>query len=202
MSSIKLIVGLANPGSQYQDTRHNAGAWYLEELARSYQITLKTESKFHGFFGRGLIGSHDVKLLIPTTFMNLSGKAIQAVANFYKIEPEKILIAHDELDIAPGTLKLKKGGGHGGHNGLRDTITKLGNQKDFIRLRVGIGHPGHKSKVSGYVLNKPTTDEKIAIIRAVDEAVRETETLLRGDWDSAVRRLHSLESPLAPKDKQ
>ncbi len=197
MSSIKLIVGLANPGSQYQDTRHNAGAWYVEELARSYQIQLKTESKFHGLFGKGMIGGYEVKLLIPTTFMNLSGKAIQAVANFYKIQPEEILVAHDELDIVPGTLKLKKGGGHGGHNGLRDTISKLGNNKEFMRLRVGIGHPGHKSKVTGYVLNKPSADERNAINIAIDESVRETETLLQGDWDIAVQRLHSLESPLA-----
>ena len=198
MSSIKLIVGLANPGSQYQDTRHNAGAWYLEELARAYQISLKVESKFHGLFGKGFINGHEIKLLIPTTFMNLSGKAIQAVANFYKIEPEEILIAHDELDIDPGTLKRKKGGGHGGHNGLRDTISRLANNKEFMRLRVGIGHPGHKSKVTGYVLNKPTADERNAINIAIDEAIRETPTLLQGDWDKAVQRLHSLTSPLSP----
>ncbi len=196
VSGIKLIVGLANPGSQYQDTRHNAGAWYVQELARCYQIQLKSESKFHALVGKGLIGGYEVKLLIPTTFMNLSGKAIQAVANFYKIQPEEILVAHDELDVDAGTLKLKKGGGHGGHNGLRDTISKLGNNKDFLRLRVGIGHPGHKSKVTGYVLNKPTSDEKNAINIAIDEAVRETETLLKGDWDLAVQRLHSLTSPL------
>lgn len=197
MSSIKLIVGLANPGSQYQNTRHNAGAWYLEQLAQSYSIDLKADSKFHGFFGKGFINGHEVKLLIPTTFMNLSGKAIQAVANFYKIEAEEILIAHDELDIPPGTLKLKIGGGHGGHNGLRDTISKLANNKEFKRLRVGIGHPGHKSKVSGFVLNQPTLDEKNAITIAIDEAVRETPTLLDGQWDNAVQRLHSLTSPLA-----
>ena len=192
MSSIKLIVGLANPGSQYQDTRHNAGAWYVEELARAYNIPFKVESKFHGHFAKGLIGSEDIKLLIPTTFMNVSGKAIQAVANFYKIEPEEILVAHDELDIDPGTLKLKKGGGHGGHNGLRDTVSKLGNNKDFMRLRVGIGHPGHKSQVTNYVLGKPSPDDRNAINLAIDEAVRETPTLLSGDWDKAVQRLHSV----------
>lgn len=192
MSSIKLIVGLANPGSQYQDTRHNAGAWYVEELARAYNIPFKVESKFHGLFAKGLIGSEEIKLLIPTTFMNVSGKAIQAVANFYKIAPEEILVAHDELDIDPGTLKLKKGGGHGGHNGLRDTISKLGNNKDFIRLRVGIGHPGHKSQVTGYVLGRPSPDDRNAINLAIDEAVRETPTLLNGDWDKAVQRLHSV----------
>lgn len=199
MSNIKLIVGLANPGSQYQHTRHNAGAWYLEQLARTYSIDLKADSKFHGFFGKGLIGGHEVKLLIPTTFMNLSGKAIQAVAQFYKIAAEEILIAHDELDIDPGTLKLKIGGGHGGHNGLRDTIEKLANNKQFKRLRVGIGHPGHKSKVTGFVLNQPNADEKNAIEIAIDEAVRETPTLLEGQWDIAVQRLHSLVSPLTDK---
>lgn len=195
MSSIKLIVGLANPGTQYDGTRHNAGAWYVEELARAYSIPLKVESKFHGLFGKGFIDGHEVMLLIPTTFMNLSGKAIQAVANFYKVEPEQILVAHDELDIDPGTLKLKKGGGHGGHNGLRDTISSLGNNKEFMRLRVGIGHPGHKNQVTGYVLSKPSPEDRNAIILAIDEAVRETGTLLNGDWDKAVHRLHSVTPP-------
>lgn len=195
MTSIKLIVGLANPGSQYQDTRHNAGAWYIEELARAYQIQLKPEGKFYGVFGKGIIANQDVKLLIPTTFMNLSGKSILAVAQFYKILPEEILIAHDELDIEPGTLKLKRGGGHGGHNGLRDTISKLSNNKEFVRLRVGIGHPGHKSQVTGYVLGKPSLDDRNAINIAIDEAIRETPTLLQGEWDKAVQRLHSLTPP-------
>ncbi len=196
MSAIKLIVGLANPGSQYQDTRHNAGAWFVEQLARSYQIPLNSDSKHFGFTGRGLINSRDVRLLIPTTYMNLSGKAIASIAQFYKIEPEEILVAHDELDIAPGEIRLKKGGGHGGHNGLRDTIAKLGNNKNFYRLRVGIGHPGDKSQVTGFVLGKPPAKERNNIESAIDEAIRSIDDILSGNHDKAMQYLHSLKSPV------
>ncbi|WP_256489323.1 aminoacyl-tRNA hydrolase [Pleionea sp. CnH1-48] len=193
MSSIKLIVGLANPGSQYEDTRHNAGAWFIEELARSYQISLSSESKFSGLTGRGLIHNQDIRLLIPTTFMNLSGQAVGAMANFFKLAPENILVAHDELDIGPGQIRLKKGGGHGGHNGLRDIIAKLGNQKDFYRLRVGIGHPGDKNKVTNFVLGKPPAKERKAIDDAVYEAVRSIEPIITGAHDKAMQHLHSLD---------
>ncbi len=194
MSTIKLIVGLANPGSQYQDTRHNAGAWFVEELARSYQISLNTESKFFGLTGRGLINGRDTRLLIPTTFMNLSGKAVSAMAQFFKLEPEEILVAHDELDINPGEIRLKKGGGHGGHNGLRDIIAQLGNQKNFYRLRVGIGHPGDKNKVTGFVLGKPSASERKHIDDAVYEAVRNIDDILSGNHDKAMQYLHSLKA--------
>ncbi len=192
MSQIKLIVGLANPGPQYQDTRHNAGAWFIEELARSFQVSLSPDSKFFGSIGRSMIANTDVRLLIPSTFMNLSGKSIAAVAQFFKLEPENILVAHDELDIAPGEVRLKKGGGHGGHNGLRDTISSLGNDNNFYRLRVGIGHPGNKSQVTGYVLGKPAKEDREKIDQAIYESVRTIETIVKGEHDKAMQYLHSL----------
>ena len=192
MSRIKLIVGLANPGSQYQDTRHNAGAWFVEELARQHQISLSPDSKYFGLTGRGNIGSNDVRLLIPTTFMNLSGKAVAAMTNFFKWSLEDILVAHDELDINPGEIRLKKGGGHGGHNGLRDIIAKHGNQKDFYRLRVGIGHPGDKNKVTGFVLGKPSAKERDNIDSAIYEATRSIDDIITGQHDKAMQTLHSL----------
>ena len=156
MTAIKLIVGLGNPGSEYRGTRHNAGADFVEELARQCSTSLQGESKFFGLAGRVTLSGHDLRLLIPTTFMNRSGKAVAAMAGFFKIAPEEILVAHDELDIPPGTARFKQGGGHGGHNGLRDIVPALGNNKDFYRLRIGIGHPGHASKVTGYVLGAPS----------------------------------------------
>lgn len=145
-NQIRLLVGLANPGPEYARTRHNAGAWVVEELARVHNISLREESKYYGLTGRIMANGQDLRLLIPTTFMNLSGKSVAALANFYQIKPEEILVAHDELDLPPGVAKFKKGGGHGGHNGLRDIISKMGNNKDFYRLRVGIGHPATRIK--------------------------------------------------------
>ena len=147
MAGFRLLVGLGNPGSEYENTRHNAGAQWIEALARMSQCSLRTEKKFFGQFGKVFIGGQECYLLIPTTYMNLSGKAVQAVCQFYKISPQEVLVVHDELDIAPGTVKLKKSGGHGGHNGLKDIISKLGNNRDFGRVRIGIGHPGHASQV-------------------------------------------------------
>ena len=196
-NSIRLIVGLANPGPEYSRTRHNAGAWLIEELARMHNVVLKSESKFFGLTGRIQQNGQDMRLLIPTTFMNLSGKAIAAMANFYGIEPEEILVVHDELDLPPGVAKLKKGGGHGGHNGLKDTISKLGNNKEFYRLRVGIGHPGDKNKVSGYVLGKAPEKEQRAIDEAVDEASRCIDILLKDGITKAMNRLHTFKAEVA-----
>ena len=191
---VKLIVGLGNPGSEYEATRHNAGAWFVEQLAKDFNIQLKADKKFFGLAGQGNIHGNMVWLLFPTTFMNKSGQAVQALANFYKIKPEEILVAHDELDIPVGTAKLKTGGGHGGQNGLRDIIASLGNQKGFHRLRIGIDHPGDKSKVTGHVLGRPASAEKDKMIAVIDEASRVLPDILDGDWAKAMNRLHSFKA--------
>ncbi|MGK2889338.1 MAG: aminoacyl-tRNA hydrolase [Candidatus Malihini olakiniferum] len=191
MSSIKLIVGLANLGAEYAATRHNAGKWYVDQLTEAYRQSLKEEAKFFGYTARLNLAGQDVRLLVPTTFMNLSGKAVAAMATFYRIQPDEILVAHDELDLFPGIAKLKLGGGHGGHNGLKDIISKLGNNPNFYRLRIGIGHPGDKSKVTGFVLGKPPASEQTLIDGAIEEAIRCTEILLKYDMVKAMRRLHS-----------
>ncbi|MGP4123311.1 MAG: aminoacyl-tRNA hydrolase [Sodalis sp. (in: enterobacteria)] len=189
--TIKLIIGLANPGAEYARTRHNAGAWYVELLAERYQKTLKEESKFYGYTGRLMLGSNNIHLLVPTTFMNLSGKAMAAMIAFYRIAPEEILVAHDELTLLPGRAQLKMGGGHGGHNGLKDIISRLGSNRFFHRLRIGIGHPGEKNKVVGFVLGKPPAVELQLIDSAIDEAVRCTEILITKDAGKAMNRLHA-----------
>ncbi|MDQ5891669.1 MAG: peptidyl-tRNA hydrolase, family, partial [Pseudomonadota bacterium] len=155
---------------------------------------LKEESKFFGYTSRLNLAGQDVRLLVPTTFMNLSGKAVAAMATFYRIQPDEILVAHDELDLLPGIAKLKLGGGHGGHNGLKDIISKLGNNPNFHRLRIGIGHPGDKSKVTGFVLGKPPTSEQTLIDDAIDEAVRCTEILMKEDMIKAMNRLHAFKA--------
>ncbi|WP_445400268.1 aminoacyl-tRNA hydrolase [Zobellella sp. An-6] len=191
MHPIELIVGLGNPGPEYAHTRHNAGAWYLAELARLHGGQLKEEAKFFGWTGRVRIAGRDVRLLIPATFMNRSGKAVAAMANFYQIPPEAILVAHDELDLPPGSARFKQGGGHGGHNGLKDIISCLGNSKDFYRLRLGIGHPGHKSQVAGFVLTKAPATEQSLLDATVDEAVRATDMLFSEGMIKAMNRLHA-----------
>lgn len=193
-NEVKLIVGLGNPGPDYADTRHNAGAFFVAEIARQYNCPLQLETKFFGHSAKFSLNNKDIRLLIPSTFMNLSGQAIAAIANFYKIAAENILVAHDELDLPPGTLKLKQGGGHGGHNGLRDTISKLANNKGFLRLRIGIGHPGHASKVTGYVLKKAPIVEFQQIEDTISEAVKWLPEICSGDrndWAKAMNHLHS-----------
>ncbi|MGL5387691.1 MAG: aminoacyl-tRNA hydrolase [Serratia sp. (in: enterobacteria)] len=194
MSSIKLIVGLANPGAEYAQTRHNAGAWYVDLLAQRHNQPLKEESKFFGYTARLNLAGNDVRLLVPTTFMNLSGKAVGALATFYRILPEEILVAHDELDLPPGVAKLKLGGSNGGHNGLKDIQSKLGNNPNFYRLRIGIGHPGDKNKVVGFVLGKPLASEQTLIDDAIDESLRCTEILLKEGMTKAMNRLHAFKA--------
>jgi PTH1 family peptidyl-tRNA hydrolase len=194
MTGIRLIVGLGNPGQAYEGTRHNAGAFFIAELARRAGVTLATESKFFGQMARVSLGDSDLRLLTPSTFMNESGKSVAAAANFFRIPSDEILIAHDELDIPPGQARFKQGGGHGGHNGLRDIIPALGGKQDFHRLRIGIGHPGHASKVSGYVLTKPSAGDKQAIDQIIDEAVDALPLLLKGDPVKAMTRLHSIDT--------
>jgi len=191
VSAIQLIVGLGNPGREYEDTRHNAGAWFVAQLAQQQRCALNNDSKFSGLTGRINVAGQDIKLLIPTTFMNLSGQAVAAAAAFYKIPVEAVLVAHDELDIAPGNARLKVGGGHGGHNGLRDIINKFGNQNNFHRLRIGIGHPGSAEKVVGYVLNKPSSDERISIDAAIAAALNILPLAASGQWSRAMNELHT-----------
>jgi PTH1 family peptidyl-tRNA hydrolase len=193
-TTIKMLVGLANPGPEYAHTRHNAGQWYLNQLASQENIQLKAEAKFYGLTGRIQFAGNDIRLLVPTTFMNLSGKSVAAMANFYRIKPEEILVAHDELDLPPGVAKFKLGGGHGGHNGLRDIISKLGNNKNFYRLRIGIGHPGDKNRVSGFVLGKASRGEQDLIDQSIDEAARCTPILGQDGLAKAMNRLHSFKA--------
>ena len=189
---VELIVGLGNPGPNYERTRHNAGADLVLELAKSLHVELKHESKFFGDTARVTLDGHDVRLLIPSTFMNLSGKSVNGLAKFYQIVPENILVVHDELDLSPGVSRFKKGGGHGGHNGLRDTIKCLGNNKDFARLRIGIGHPGNAKQVADYVLKKASPDDQQLIINSIDDALRALPLAVTGEWEKAMLKLHSV----------
>ena len=191
MSEIKLIVGLGNPGDKYADTRHNAGEWLIDRLARRFNVTLNAENKFFGNVGKTLMNGKEIRFLVPTTFMNLSGKAVGELANFYRIKPEEILVLHDELDLPPGSVKLKLGGGHGGHNGLKDIVAALGNNNNFYRLRIGIGHPGHRDLVAGYVVNKPSPSEREALEKALDEAANCVELLFKDGIVKATNRLNS-----------
>lgn len=188
---VELIVGLGNPGPNYERTRHNAGADLVLELAKSLHVELKHESKFFGDTARVTLHGHDVRLLIPSTFMNLSGKSINALAKFYQIAPEAILVVHDELDKPPGEARFKKGGGHGGHNGLRDTIKCLGNNKEFARLRIGIGHPGNAKQVADYVLKKASPNDQQLIVNSIDDALRALPLAVAGEWEKAMLKLHS-----------
>ena len=188
---VELIVGLGNPGPNYERTRHNAGADLVLELAKSLHVELKYESKFFGDTARVILGGYAVRLLIPSTFMNLSGKSINALAKFYQIAPEAILVVHDELDKPPGEARFKKGGGHGGHNGLRDTIKCLGNNKEFARLRIGIGHPGNARQVADYVLKKASPNDQQLIVNSIDDALRALPLAVAGEWEKAMLKLHS-----------
>lgn len=174
---IRLIVGLGNPGAEYDETRHNAGAWLIATLCQQYQLSLKIESKFNAQLAVWPFGGKDYKVLLPLTYMNHSGQAVGSIAKYYQIPASSILIAHDELDIAPGQFQLKFGGGHAGHNGLKDIIHHL-QSRDFYRIRLGIGHPGHKDAVTDYVLNKPSREDKQKIRTAIQEAMTALQKLI------------------------
>jgi PTH1 family peptidyl-tRNA hydrolase len=190
-TSIQLVVGLGNPGPEYRNTRHNAGDWFVQELANQHNISLRAEKKYFGLYGKGQIAGQTVHLLIPTTFMNKSGQSVAALANFYNIPVDNILVAHDELDLLPGVGKIKKGGGHGGHNGLKDIIARMANNREFYRLRIGIGHPGHKDRVTGHVLGKAPANEQNKIEQVIIEATRCFDIWLKDDLKKAQNRLHS-----------
>lgn len=186
---IKLIVGLGNPGAKYDQTRHNAGFWFLDELARQYQGNFRSEKKLSANVCKVNIDAQPIWLQKPQTFMNLSGRAVQQISTFYKFKPGQILVAHDEIDLPVGRMKLKRAGGHGGHNGLRDIISHIG--KDFWRLRIGVDHPGKKDDVVDYVLQKASKKEQREIDAGIDEASRLASDFASGDMEHAMHELHS-----------
>jgi len=190
--AIKLIVGLGNPGKDYQSHRHNVGFWFCDVLAHLYTGSFKKESKFFGEVTQVNIAGAMIRLLKPSTYMNASGQSIQSLTKFYQIEVDEILVVHDELDLDPGVARLKLSGGHGGHNGLRDTIKALGS-KDFYRLRLGIGHPGDKSMVADFVLHSPKKSELELIQNAMTDALQVIEKIVKGDAESAMQTLHTKE---------
>lgn len=191
---IKLFVGLGNPGLDYAATRHNAGFWWIDELARELKVTLNMDKSYHGYVARTTVGAQTVWLLQPQTFMNLSGKSVAGLARFFKIAPEEILVAHDELDIAPGQMKLKLGGSHAGHNGLRDIHAQLGSA-NYWRLRIGVGHPGVKSEVINWVLKKPSLDDRIAIDQGIARSLKAVPDMIKGDMDKATMVVHTSKPP-------
>lgn len=187
---LRVIVGLGNPGPKYTETRHNAGFWFIEEVARKYSATFRPDKKFHGEVAKISLEGKEIWLLKPGTFMNRSGLSVQSLLSFYRFTAEQLLVAHDEIDLPPGTAKLKTGGGHGGHNGLRDIISQLGS-KDFHRLRIGVGHPGSKDQVVDYVLHDASRDDRILIDRDIDDAVSVMPELASGALEQAMQKLHS-----------
>ncbi len=191
---IKLFVGLGNPGPDYESTRHNAGFWWLDEVARELKAPLVMDKSYYGLVARTSVNGQTVWLLEPQTFMNLCGKSVAALARFFKIQPQEILVAHDELDIVPGEAKLKLGGSHAGHNGLRDIHAQLGTD-NYWRLRLGVGHPGVKSEVIHWVLKKPSLDHRIAIDQSIDRAVKALPYFLSGDMDKATMLIHTSKPP-------
>ena len=190
MSAIRLIVGLGNPGTQYEGTRHNAGAFFVRRLAAQCGLTLAADRNALGESARGTVAGHDLRLLIPETFMNESGRSVAAMARYYRIEPDAILIAHDELDIPPGESRFKYDGGHGGHNGLKSIIANIGTNA-FWRLRIGIGHPGDKNKVKGYVLNRPQKIEEGQINNAILKGYQNLSYMIHGEFEKAMLNLHT-----------
>ncbi len=189
--AIRLIVGLGNPGPEYAGTRHNAGADLVEALAAAGGERLREEKRFRGLTGRITLGGADVRLLIPTTFMNRSGEAVVPFLTFYRLQPAAMLVAHDELDLPPGAVRLKRGGGHGGNNGLRDIIRALGGEQGFGRLRLGVGHPGDKARVTGHLLSRAPDADRELIAAAMEEALPILPLLVTGDWERAMTELHT-----------
>ncbi|MCL2875016.1 MAG: aminoacyl-tRNA hydrolase [Betaproteobacteria bacterium] len=194
----RLIVGLGNPGAGYAKTRHNAGFWFCEGLACDLGAHFSFESRFHGFVASVREGSRPpLWLLMPQTYMNRSGQSVVALARFYRILPDEILVIHDDLDLPPGQMRLKLGGGSGGHNGLKDTTAHLG-VPDYWRLRIGIGHPGDRDEVTNYVLKPPRQEERVSILEAIDRALAAWPLLANGDWEKAVQRLNTRPKPPKP----
>ncbi len=198
-TALRLIVGLGNPGPDYSETRHNAGFWFCERLARELGAAFSRESRYHGLVAKARVDGRDLWLLQPQTFMNRSGQAVQALAHFYRIAPAEMLVVHDELDIPPGQLRFKFGGGLGGHNGLKDITSHLGTQ-DYWRLRIGIGHPGDRNDVVNYVLKPPRKEEAGEIDAAIDRALLAWPLLAKSDFNAATQRINS--KPAPPKKEE
>jgi len=189
LSGIGLIVGLGNPGDQYEDTRHNAGFWLVDRLADRFGLQLRPDNKFFGQTGKLSLPAVDSWLLKPMTFMNRSGQSTSALTRFYRLAPEQVLVVHDELDLPAGSVRLKKGGGHGGHNGLRDIISALGS-REFYRLRLGTDHPGHRDQVTDYVLSRPSREDQQRIEQAIDTSIDHIEDLLEGNFQRFMNEVH------------
>jgi len=189
--SIKLIVGLGNPGHEYEGTRHNSGATFVAELTHKFGSPLSPETKFHGLTSRARIANKEIRILLPTTFYNNSGQSVASLANFFKILPEEILVVHDELDLPPGTARLKQGGGAGGNNGIKSITSSLGNQNNFNRLRIGIGHPGSAAQVTNYVLKKAPVSDRNLIEDSMLNAIAILPLIADGEWEKAMNALHS-----------
>lgn len=196
MTAIRLIAGLGNPTRQHERDRHNAGFWLLERYASAGGLSFSKDSKLQALVARGSGGAGDLWWVMPQTYMNLSGKSVGGLARFYKILPSEILVAHDELDFAPGTVKIKQGGGVGGHNGLKDIAAQIGSQ-DFWRLRIGVGHPGDRDRVSDWVLSSPSPDDRSAIDASIDRAIEVLPLIVAGDMNAAIQKLHA--GPARPK---
>jgi peptidyl-tRNA hydrolase, PTH1 family len=198
---IKLFVGLGNPGPEYEATRHNAGFWFVDELAREWKAALNFDKSYHGQVARTTQAGETVWLLKPQTFMNLSGKSVAALARFFKITPEEILVVHDELDVPPGQAKMKFGGSHAGHNGLRDIHAQLGTG-DYWRLRIGIGHPGVKAEVINWVLKKPSAEQRAGIEESITRSIKAVPDMLAGDMTKATQVVHTSKAPRPKPPRQ
>jgi PTH1 family peptidyl-tRNA hydrolase len=189
MNQITLIVGLGNLGAKYEGTRHNAGFWFIDELSRRYSLHFKLESRFQGDCAQIQINESPIRVLRPRTFMNKSGQAVNSLVRYFSIKPTSVLVVHDDLDLEPGIARLKIGGGHGGHNGLRDLIRHM-NSNDFVRLRLGIGHPGYPDEVTNYVLDKPNPDQHLSIFGAISRSIQLMDPIINGDHAKVMNELH------------
>jgi PTH1 family peptidyl-tRNA hydrolase len=192
---IDLVVGLGNPGPDYEHTRHNTGFWFVDMLAQTLGVAFKLVSRFHGHLAEVSFAKHRGRLFKPATYMNRSGRAVAAISKYYKIAPQNILIVHDEIDLPPGTVRLKQGGGDGGHNGLRDVISAFEGNRDFFRLRIGVGHPGSADMVVDYVLQKPSQHDKDMILGAIDDAIGLVPMMVEGEFEKAMNKLHRRTEP-------
>lgn len=197
-SRIDLVVGLGNPGPDYEHTRHNTGFWFVDALAQSLGATFKPVTRFHGQVAEATLNTHRGRLFKPATYMNRSGQAVAALCKYYKIAPENILVVHDDIDLPPGAVRLKQGGGDGGHNGLRDIIAALEGERNFLRLRIGVGHPGSADEVIDYVLHKPSRDDEEIILSMIHDVIKFIPAIVTGEIEKVMNQLHRRVNPSSP----